>query len=183
MKDFFLCYHCKKFQYFLCCSKKSLSYFKNIFFYNLTELNLQCLSFCIKAFSSWKFGGVFSEIRDNNQFFWISATLNPFEAPATSNPFAAQMSNQPARMTLSQLQSNTQQGFSQSASSGLLPAPLAPLNTTGPAQPQQQSYNPFLWKYEKYRNSENLYRYIYILENGKRKKERKLFENECLLNV
>ncbi|XP_076073064.1 epsin-2-like isoform X1 [Mytilus galloprovincialis] len=72
------------------------------------------------------------------------ATLNPFEAPATSNPFAAQMSNQPARMTLSQLQSNTQQGFSQSASSGLLPAPLAPLNTTGPAQPQQQSYNPFL---------------------------------------
>ncbi|XP_052070009.1 epsin-2-like isoform X2 [Mytilus californianus] len=71
------------------------------------------------------------------------ATLNPFEAPATSNPFAAQLSNQPARMTLSQLQSNTQ-GFSQSASSGLLPAPLAPLNTTGPAQPQQQSYNPFL---------------------------------------
>ncbi|CAG2186368.1 EPN [Mytilus edulis] len=71
-------------------------------------------------------------------------TTSTKQAPATSNPFAAQMSNQPARMTLSQLQSNTQQGFSQSASSGLLPAPLAPLNTTGPAQPQQQSYNPFL---------------------------------------
>lgn len=69
---------------------------------------------------------------------------NPFEAPTASNPFAAQLSSQqPARMTLNQMQNNTT-GFSQSSTSGLLPAPLAPMSTTGPAQPQQQSYNPFL---------------------------------------
>jgi hypothetical protein len=76
-------------------------------------------------------------------FFFISAT-NPFETPAASNPFAAQLSSQqPARITLNQMQNNTT-GFSQSSTSGLLPAPLAPMSTTGPAQPQQQSCNPFL---------------------------------------
>jgi hypothetical protein len=44
------------------------------------------------------------------------------------------------------MQNNTT-GFSQSSTSGLLPAPLAPMSTTGPAQPQQQSCNPFLWKF------------------------------------
>lgn len=65
---------------------------------------------------------------------------NPFETPVSSNPFASQTQNQPARMTLNQMQTNTQ-GFTQSATSGLLPAPIAPM---GMGQPQQQSYNPFL---------------------------------------
>lgn len=69
---------------------------------------------------------------------------NPFETPAVSNPFAAQLSSQqPARRTLNQMQ-NSATGFSQSSTSGLLPAPLAPMGSTGLVQGQQQSYNPFL---------------------------------------
>lgn len=74
--------------------------------------------------------------------FLITAT-NPFETPVSSNPFASQTQNQPARMTLNQMQTNTQ-GFTQSATSGLLPAPIAPIAPMGMGQPQQQSYNPFL---------------------------------------
>ncbi|XP_041364512.1 epsin-2-like [Gigantopelta aegis] len=64
---------------------------------------------------------------------------NPFTSPATNNPFEVSTS----RVPMSQLQ-NTQAGFSQPVSAGLLPTPLIPLNTTQQVQAQPQGYNPFL---------------------------------------
>ena len=67
---------------------------------------------------------------------------NPFAmtAPGASNPF---QDGSNGRVAMAQMNAATP-GFSQPAQSGLLPAPLMPLNpATQPVQPHS-SYNPFL---------------------------------------
>lgn len=73
-----------------------------------------------------------------------------FVPPGTNNPFSTSASNpfeqSTQRVPLSQIQTSANVGFTQTSSSGLLPAPLIPVNNLQPMQPQQQaSYNPFLW--------------------------------------
>ncbi|XP_076443079.1 epsin-2-like isoform X2 [Babylonia areolata] len=68
---------------------------------------------------------------------------NPFAmtAPGSSNPF---QDGSNSRVAMAQMSPVTP-GFSQPAQSGLLPAPLMPLNSPQqPLQPQNNAYNPFL---------------------------------------
>ncbi|XP_052767053.1 epsin-2-like isoform X1 [Mya arenaria] len=68
---------------------------------------------------------------------------NPFSSPQpVTNPFEQ---TGPQRVTMNELQANTyMSGFSQPATSGLLPAPMVPLSNQVQQHQQQQSYNPFL---------------------------------------
>ncbi|WAQ95252.1 EPN1-like protein [Mya arenaria] len=71
------------------------------------------------------------------------AANNPFSSPQpVTNPFEQ---TGPQRVTMNELQANTyMSGFSQPATSGLLPAPMVPLSNQVQQHQQQQSYNPFL---------------------------------------
>nr|KAG5710391.1 hypothetical protein BaRGS_022209 [Batillaria attramentaria] len=69
---------------------------------------------------------------------------NPFAvtSPGSANPF---QDGSGGRVPMVQMSNSAAPGFSQPAQSGLLPAPLMPMNPASqPLQPQANSYNPFL---------------------------------------
>lgn len=76
-------------------------------------------------------------------FFAFFAANNPFAStnPGGNNPF---QDGNVGRVPMGQI-ANPTIGFSQSAQTTLLPAPLVPVSNMAQAsQPQAQGYNPFL---------------------------------------